>query len=245
MLKSYNDERRPVAINNARVGVENYERGLLVPKAIGLSRDVLTSASSVLPSWLVSTGVTMGLKALTVLESTGTPNPVASVMSNQIDHVARVKRDAIPMLFPNLDLGFRYGNDLKKKKRTGSFEGDEMYDSDIRVGRRFPHGWILKDGDICSTLDLVRDVPIWVVNGAENISDSMKDAVTVVVVKSQDEEEVSEVPRLEDEGYEVVYCFQGWRQNLTFKNEDDDLVPWKAFEVRPDGHISNAIYDTA
>ena len=138
MLKSYNDERRPVAINNARVGVENYERGLLVPKAIGLSRDVLTSASSVLPSWLVSTGVTMGLKALTVLESPS--NPVASVMSNQIDHVARVKRDAIPMLFPNLDLGFRYGNDLKKKKRTGSFEGDEMYDSDIRVGRRsFPN----------------------------------------------------------------------------------------------------------
>jgi 2-polyprenyl-6-methoxyphenol hydroxylase-like FAD-dependent oxidoreductase len=235
LLKSYNKERRPIAIRNARVGVENYERGLLVPKAIGLSRDILTSASTVLPSWLISTGVSMGLKALSVLEmpsSSSSSNPVASVMSNQIDRVARVNRDAIPMLFPDLDIGIRYDDDddchsgkQSKTKRKTEFEGDALYDVTVWNGSRLPHGWIMRHGDVCSTLDLVcANNGVCIVNGDKNLGG---------VVEHHDHQEVVVMSK-DDHSDDKVVDLNQWADSLMEGN-------WKVIQVRPDGHICNIV----
>eukprot|EP00939_MAST-03C_sp_MAST-3C-sp1_P001590 g1590.t1 len=121
LLDSYDSERRPVSISNAAVSVENYYRGLKVPAAIGLRRDVLSSAVEFMNSdaaraflpfdWMrrgvLEGGVSAGLRGVGSL-FLGNGAPLAGTAVSRIEDVVVRNREALPLLFPRNDIGFAY-----------------------------------------------------------------------------------------------------------------------------------------
>jgi hypothetical protein len=148
-LETYNDERRPVAIQNAALSIRNYERTLRVAKALGLDsthpallKQVMTSPPiGLLPlelrqqtfRTLLSTALTP-LRAL-VEETASTFNVVGKIMAENVAAILR-RGEGLPLLFPNYELGFTYGEQKTALESSGDTKD---YDPQLALGHRIPH----------------------------------------------------------------------------------------------------------
>jgi 2,4-dichlorophenol 6-monooxygenase len=134
LVDSYESERRPVAVRNAAVSLENAFKLVEVPAALGLTDDPRRSATAV---------------EATLADPDGRAR-VAAAIAAQAVH--------FDML--GLQLGYEYdlGPDPASREADDRPTADDpvrTYVPTSRPGARLPHGWVLRDGERCSTLDLV------------------------------------------------------------------------------------------
>jgi 2-polyprenyl-6-methoxyphenol hydroxylase-like FAD-dependent oxidoreductase len=115
LLSTYESERRPVAVNNARWSIENYEQTLAVPRALGLNPFLGPSAA---PSPRSNTGSPSGkagvfcrhhgagMKQINWLRS---DHFIARYRQRKLDAIFKnAKSQTLQLLFPGQDLGFIY-----------------------------------------------------------------------------------------------------------------------------------------
>ena len=185
LLRSYAEERRPVALATAALSVRNYRRGLKPASALGLEREQLSAITgalasapleAVLPLWLRKTALDAVMHAgrsahLGISAMDKTP-----FGRGRIDALRRVVegREALPLLFPRYDLGTEYmasgaimkgsARDVEGAARASGCADDGLSDDahyipTTRPGARFPHVAIVPDdrGDSAarSTHDLL------------------------------------------------------------------------------------------
>jgi 2,4-dichlorophenol 6-monooxygenase len=133
LLDTYEQERRPVALRNAEVSLENALRLIEVPIALGADPDPATARAN-----LVATLADPDRRAL-----------VATAIENQTTH--------FDML--GLQLGYRYELDTGAAPASANddraIDPVRTYVPSSEPGGRLPHGWVRRDGIVCSTLDLI------------------------------------------------------------------------------------------
>lgn len=141
LLDSYERERRPVAQRNAEVSLDNALKLIEVPIALGADPDP-------------------GAFQANMAETLASPAGRARV-------VAAIEHQATHFDMLGLQLGYRYDLDDGDPDDGGPDDnaGDVALGHEIdpvrtyvpssRPGGRLPHGWIRRDGAVCSTLDLI------------------------------------------------------------------------------------------
>ncbi|GBG24714.1 FAD-dependent monooxygenase apdD [Hondaea fermentalgiana] len=177
LLASYDLERRPVIEDALSVAVDNYRRGLLPARAMGLERNLVATAVSMLGQggatlpWagdLVSGMLTVGKQHLR--------SP--ALVKSRVKRVVEEDQDALPLLFPRTDKGFRYFPEAGGVARPASSPTSTPRDlspsefwlkprlkrgtqTDIALGtspgQALPHAWILeRDSNLrLSTIDII------------------------------------------------------------------------------------------
>ena len=126
LLDTYESERRPVALRNAEVSLENAVKLIEVPFALGMDDD---------PD-------VFSLNMAGVLATQEGRSEVAAAILNQATH--------FDML--GLQLGFSYGPPAQTEEERDSVR---QYAPSSQPGGRLPHGWIQRDSQTCSSLDLI------------------------------------------------------------------------------------------
>jgi hypothetical protein len=136
VLDSYESERRPVALRNAEVSLENAFKLTEVPFALGADDDLEVFAANM---------------DSTLADREGRAR-VEAAIADQATH--------FDML--GLQLGYRYDTAADTDSEpTPEDSGREATDPvrtylpSSRPGSRLPHGWIRRAGTVCSTLDLI------------------------------------------------------------------------------------------
>jgi len=141
LLESYQTERRPVALRNADVSLENAFKLVEVPLALGADDDPVVFAANM---------------DATLTDPDGRAR-VGAAIANQATHFDMI----------GLQLGYRYDVDAAGDEPSGDDEADRddagreevdpvrTYVPSSRPGGRIPHGWIRRAGLMCSTLDLI------------------------------------------------------------------------------------------
>ena len=140
LIDTYQAERRPVALRNAEVSLENAMKLIEVPLALGLDEDPQVFRSNM---------------DATLADPVGRAR-VRAAIRNQAAH--------FDML--GLQLGCRYDLRDEGVAPTGASDIDPVrtYVPSARPGGRLPHGWLRRDGSICSSLDLVPlDRPVLII----------------------------------------------------------------------------------
>ncbi len=130
LLDSYERERRPVAQRNAEVSLANALKLIEVPIALGADPDPAVFATNM---------------EATLADANGRARVVAAI-ANQATH--------FDML--GLQLGYSYG--CAQETVADELDTDHAvrtYVPSSRPGARLPHGWIRREGAVCSTLDLI------------------------------------------------------------------------------------------
>ena len=245
LLASYEKERQPVARLNAKLSVENFEKTLLIPNAIGLNIKAANWLShwigylpcpQALKSAVFKSAMQLGLKQIDWLKS---KNFIFRRRHQSVRRIfSNVKQHTLQLLFPGQDLGFRY--------RKGWFEDRDKYDPDhldpfefeskLNLGGRMPHFWLLnKEGQQISVLDLpsmmigpdYKPCYVMLISAKADIAAEIfeitknKRYQPVVVV------EVTSTPKLQSN---MHFAFDHVRPNF--------LPPSFAVLMRPDGHIA-------
>ncbi|XP_020681130.1 uncharacterized protein LOC110098599 [Dendrobium catenatum] len=179
IIKSYEIERRPIAIFNTTLSVENFKSAMSIPAALGvdptianLVQRVMNSFGSIFPDSFQKVALerifSLGRAQLSpfILNE---KNPIGSV------RLARLKKifdegKSLQLQFPAEDLGFRYiegalvsqNNDKTWERGCVNYfkRGSRSYVPSSKPGARLPHMQIkaLKASsseDLLSTLDLV------------------------------------------------------------------------------------------
>ncbi|XP_042434842.1 4-methyl-5-nitrocatechol 5-monooxygenase-like isoform X3 [Zingiber officinale] len=183
IMQTYETERRPIAISNTVLSVQNLKAAMSVPSALGLDPTVANSVHQIINSSVCSI-LPQSLQkfALEGIFSIGRAqvsefilndnNPIGSL------RLARLKKifdegQSLQLQFPLEDLGFCYqkgalitegGEDVLESVASGSpNRGCGAYFPSAKPGRRLPHmpidalnGSSTKDG--FSTLDLISGV---------------------------------------------------------------------------------------
>lgn len=134
LVDSYESERRPVAVRNASVSLENAFKLVEVPIALGVTDHPERSAAA--------------------LDATlADPDGRARV-------AAAIAAQAVHFDMLGLQLGYEY--DLGSDTTAGEVPDAPAADDPVRTyvptsrpGARLPHGWVQRDGERCSTLDLI------------------------------------------------------------------------------------------
>ena len=180
LLRSYSEERRPIALDTAALSVRNYQRGLKPASALGLERgqlSVLTGAlasaplEAMVPLWLRRTALDAAMHAG---RSAHLGISAAPFGGGRIEALRRVVegREALPLLFPRHDLGYEYraSSAIARSSDGGAAAArdlgdDAHYVPSTRPGARFPHVDIVATTDdsanakeesmMRSTLDLI------------------------------------------------------------------------------------------
>lgn len=125
LLDTYESERRSVARRNADASLENALKLIEVPFALGVDKDPDAYAANI-----SATLATVDGRAA-----------VSAAIANQATH--------FDML--GLQLGYSYGEATVPE----GVDPVRVYVPSSAPGARLPHGWVLRDGLTCSTLDLV------------------------------------------------------------------------------------------
>ena len=164
LLASYEDERRSVARLNAGISVENFEKTLLIPRALGLDLNTV----NLLSRWMdripgpralkhicFHAALKLGLKQIDWLKSN------YSIGRHRRRAVRTVFEDAkhqtLQLLFPGQDLGFVYKEGwLAGRNLSDTDQLDPLtFEPDLKLGGRMPHFWLAdRDGQKISVLDL-------------------------------------------------------------------------------------------
>jgi 2-polyprenyl-6-methoxyphenol hydroxylase-like FAD-dependent oxidoreductase len=163
LLSSYEIERRPVAADNARWSIENYEQTLLVPRAMGLNPSAAKALHFLctrLPGplsakrALFAAAMKLGQQQLAWMDA---DNPIANYRKRSLRHIFHDARHlTLRLLFPGQDLGFCYAPDMAAGSCLCEAATDPFnYTPSLRIGGRMPHCWIREEsGQRLSVLDL-------------------------------------------------------------------------------------------
>ena len=164
LLASYEDERRPVARLNANISVQNFEKTLLIPRALGLD----LNTANLLSRWMdripgpralkhvcFHAAMQLGLKQIDWLTSSHfigrhRRRAVRTVFED-------AKNQTLQLLFPGQDLGFAYKQGwLAGRNKSGADQFDPFtFEPAFRLGGRIPHFWLVnRDDQKFSVLDL-------------------------------------------------------------------------------------------
>ena len=158
LLETYESERRPVALRNTALSVENFEGVLKIPNALGLPpvaanvlRDAVDSLPSLVPSSMrkamLETGLAIGRAQCGSLLTAN--NPIGAARRAAVKRMCDDPDGTLRLQFPKEDLGFSYepadANGLARLHEPGS----------LHVGVRVPHAWLRTTRGEMSTLDLV------------------------------------------------------------------------------------------
>eukprot|EP00516_Mucochytrium_quahogii_P013807 CAMPEP_0203805594 /NCGR_PEP_ID=MMETSP0100_2-20121128/14329_1 /ASSEMBLY_ACC=CAM_ASM_000210 /TAXON_ID=96639 /ORGANISM=" , Strain NY0313808BC1" /LENGTH=930 /DNA_ID=CAMNT_0050714145 /DNA_START=116 /DNA_END=2910 /DNA_ORIENTATION=+ len=174
LLRTYDQERRPVIQDAVSVAIDNYRRGLMPAKAMGLDRAMISTALSLFSSDLVG-GNTEGGKLLRNSMISGMLGlgkqhlRFPKIFKERVRDVVD-KRLALPLLFPLTDKGYRYESDKIDSEGHSEPNKDPFWlrprqsrdeQSTLEVGtvpgKIVPHAWVQARGvpKRISTLDIV------------------------------------------------------------------------------------------
>ncbi|CAM9420896.1 unnamed protein product, partial [Discosporangium mesarthrocarpum] len=164
ILKSYEEERRPVAVRNCALSVHNYRRSLRVAKTLGVDPDLAKSPTLMQVRILLKKGtVTQQPLALALGASTGT-NTFEAALQFGRSHLKSLKQPGdlyaearlrslyrlleagggLPLLFPAHDIGFSYERGAIVEAPTASIsrarrKQDLGEFTPLLTGGRMPH----------------------------------------------------------------------------------------------------------
>ena len=173
LLGSYESERRPVAVNNARWSIENYEQTLAVPRALGLNPCLATLLHRLIDRMpgplsvkrtLFEVIMAVGTKQISWLRS---DHIIARYRLRTLKAIFKnAKTQTLQLLFPGQDLGFIYAPTGTTHRVNHAAAADPFeYTPSIRLGGRMPHFWIV--GDLGKQLSVL-DLP-WLVMGKDGL----------------------------------------------------------------------------
>ncbi|MBS1693888.1 MAG: FAD-dependent monooxygenase [Actinobacteria bacterium] len=162
LLDTYEQERRPVALDTTADSVANYERLFDVVAALGMSRRAvlaLPRAVDAVPGWVPRRPVRAAIRGLTTLGYR--PLALAASRGPLGRRLRRRAAQAVEGQGPHYR---SWGRDLGVCYRRGAVVGDglplppgdvEFYTPLVRAGGRLPHSWVEQRGRRVSTLDLL------------------------------------------------------------------------------------------
>jgi len=245
-LGSYDVERRPVAVANAAVAVDNWRRGMLVPEALGA------------PPFQVANAAFGFLAAVSGLSRETTAATFRAASSFALRTAFRRKQGALlrdlfaqrrelQLFFPSVDLGVRYdGKSALEAARAALAEarhpnGAAPYVPVFARGARLPH--FLVDGDR-SSHDLVSDVATATASRPRasrpraSRPRASRPKLALLVLDDDDAtfDAAERLVRDEDLGHAVTV--------VRTRPPPRDTTPPAAVLVRPDGHVA-VVWDTA
>ncbi|KAL9261234.1 putative polyketide hydroxylase [Drosera capensis] len=177
LLKTYETERRPVAIFNTQLSVQNFRAAMEVPSALGLDPAVANSVhqvindgiGSVLPTGIqrvILDGIFSMGRAQLADAILSDSNPVGSARLARLKNIFEEGR-SLQLQFPAEDLGFRYVDGALVSDRYSMQSAPEAppgrrrdYVPSADPGSRLPHMKIrslstVSSKEVFSTLDLV------------------------------------------------------------------------------------------
>ena len=247
LLASYEDERRPVARLNATISVQNFQKTLLIPRAIGLD----LNTANLLSQWIdripgpqnlkhtcFHVAMQLGLKQIDWLKSN------YLIIRHRHRAVRKIfedaKRKTLQLLFPGQDLGFVYKEGwLAGWDTSGTDQLDPLtFEPDLKLGGRMPHFWLDdKDGRKISVLDLpllmtgTEPLPCHVLLVAGNAEMERTPNLFDVLQNGEFQPVVTAEIRLQSELQSKLHF--SFHQNRPFF-----LPPTFAVLIRPDGHIA-------
>lgn len=107
LLTTYESERKPVCETAINVAVDNYRRGLLPAKVLGLDRGMLSSLVSMMDhnqsQSLFNKIVLFGQQQMSLIERGHLESRV-----EDLKRIVEEEGEALPLLFPEVDLGYSY-----------------------------------------------------------------------------------------------------------------------------------------
>mmetsp|Transcript_25583 Transcript_25583/g.33468 ORF Transcript_25583/g.33468 Transcript_25583/m.33468 type:complete len:659 (+) Transcript_25583:112-2088(+) len=158
-LKTYDQERRLIAIQNTKLSLQNYERTLRTSRALGIdpAHPELLQQMVLDPKRgkeIFSAGLKFGLAHLGALSEHG--HPYAEKRIADLHQVLQ-QGSGLPLLFPRHDIGFRYP--LPNTQNGNQEQQLEDHPQKLRIGARFPHFRLVAFTDtgapsLFSTVDL-------------------------------------------------------------------------------------------
>lgn len=179
IIQTYEVERKPIAISNTNLSVQNFKAAMSVPTALGLDPSVANSVHRVINSSLGSVlPSSMQKVALEGIFSIGRSqlsefflnedNPIGSMRLERLRSIFREGK-SLQLQFPAEDLGFCYregalvadgGNRTEIEAASGHRSGPRDYIPSAKPGSRLPHMQVRAPNtsfskDIFSTLDLI------------------------------------------------------------------------------------------
>jgi 2-polyprenyl-6-methoxyphenol hydroxylase-like FAD-dependent oxidoreductase len=245
LLASYEDERRPVARLNATISVQNFEKTLLIPKAIGLN----WKSAKLLSRWLdripapqalkhicFHTAMRLGLKQIDWVKANNLIGRYRRQALRKIFEDA--KRNTLQLLFPGQDLGFAYRKGwLAGRNRTGADQFNPFtFEPAFKLGGRIPHFWLVdRDGRKFSVLDL----PLLMM-GTDN------NPCYVMLIAGKTEQAAEMYDMTQERKFQPIVIVEIKQQSelkseihFSFpRNRPFFLPPYFAVLMRPDGHIA-------
>ena len=161
LMRSYERERRPVAVGNTRLSVANFDRVLEVPAALGLPPAAANVLVATVPSWLpfnsdvVRAGLAVGRAQCGSLLVGDNPvgNARRAAVAEMCDRSkggAGAEGGTLRLQFPAEDLGFGYDG-AKGPRTTPRWTKDAGVagaaapthpPNALVVGARVPHAWL-------------------------------------------------------------------------------------------------------
>jgi hypothetical protein len=154
LLNSYANERKKIASENKTLSVNNYERVLEIPRALGLeprALDALVFASNALPvpqalkSFAFEKILSAG-RMQTVLLENDKKNPLGEYRREAVKRLCGTSGETLKLKFLNEELGFSYAKGVKATNPNV-----------LAVGKRIPHCALInadEGGGTISTIDL-------------------------------------------------------------------------------------------
>ena len=187
LLNTYEAERRPIAERNAQASLENAFKMFDVFMALGIDPDKEVSARNL-------------DAALNSAESLAS---IETAINNQATHFNMI----------GLQIGYRYISEYSTTPmEVLSDEIITTYRSSAEPGNRLPHGWLVRNGETISSLDLVPLRSQVVIGGAQYSGEHCDVRM----------------------GTEVTDPNNWWMSTL-------QLLPHQAIVVRPDQHIEQLL----
>ena len=153
LLNSYVKERKKIASENKQLSVNNYERVLEIPRALGLeprALDALVAASKALPvpqalkSFAFEKILSAGRMQTVFLES-DKRNPLGKYRREAVKRLCGASGETLKLKFLNEELGFSYAKGVRATNPNV-----------LAVGKRIPHcALIVNDDDRKSTISTI------------------------------------------------------------------------------------------
>ena len=169
LLASYESERRPIADYFARLSVQNYEKTLNVPRAIGLDLRLVRILSAIirrLPAAAGSKAKVFEFFMAAGLRQVGIFNdfPRLSIFRRRAVH--KIFKDSrhrtLQLQFPRPELAYPYTAGLLSGGGRPAFFSSECLDYQPRLlpGARLPHFWLQPNGDSVNNRVSSLDLPL-------------------------------------------------------------------------------------
>ena len=164
LMRSYERERRPVAVGNTRLSVANFDQVLKVPEVLGLPPALANALVNAVPSWLPNAGDVVRAGLAVGRAQCGSllvgNNPVGNARRAAVAEMCNPKgkggdgaRDGgtLRLQFPAEDLGFGYDVNAKGPRTPPRWTKDAGVagaaapthpPNALVVGARVPHAWL-------------------------------------------------------------------------------------------------------